>query len=454
MSTVWRLELAQLTRSWLVRGVLVAFALLIVFALWVGLQERERWSSAVSATRSETERVLAREQENIRLQRQEGSNPPGTPSAQAMDATLPPAPGVVLAVGDASERPISATINTSSRVDTFFKNAETGSALSASLGALDLTWVAIVLMPLLVIALTHDLIAAERDAARLGLLRAQSRTLGNLIARRLTVRLSLPLLLMAVAALAALMSGVAAQVVMWWWLIASAYLLLWGVVAAVVSVRANTAQSSAAILLLAWLAFVVLLPSGIALAAERFAPVPSRLSQVIAMRDVQLGLQQRTAELLDRYLMDHPELAGASRSGFARSSFVAQRETEAMLAPVIARFAQARGQQAEWLGVLSWLSPSMLTHSKLIHLAGTDGARHGAFVHQAGEFAAQWREHLRDRLFLDRTLSPEEVATLPRFEFEEPASTSPAASTLAYLLVLIGVTVMLLRLSLSRVEVR
>ena len=444
MSSVTRLEVSQLTRSGLVRSVLAVFVMLTALALWVGVQEHQRWSNSVMAARAESERLNAREQENVRLQRQESFNPPGAPAGQSMDASLPPAPGVIVAVGDAIQRPVSATINSNTRTDTLFKNTETASALSASLGTLDLTWVAIVLFPLLVIALTHDLLAAERDAARLGLLRAQAGSLGRLIARRLGIRACLPLIIITAGVLAAVFVGANVAVMLSWWLIVCLYLVLWSVVSALVSVRASTAQSSAAILLLLWLGFVVLLPSVVTLAVERVAPVPSRLSQVIAMREVQLGLQQRTAELLDRFLTDHPELSGADRSGFARSSFVAQRETEAQLAPVMAKYTQTRREQGAWAAALSWISPAMLLHSSLTHVAGTDGTRHEAFVNQANGFAAQWREHVRDRLFLDRMLSEQELALLPRFTFEESNGFGRTGVAIAYLTMLICAATMLL----------
>ena len=446
MSSAASLELLQLTRSGLVRTVVAVFLILTAFALWVGVQEHERWSGSFAAARAEAERVNAREQENVRLQRQEGFNPPGSPAGQSMDASLPPAPGVIVAIGDALQRPMSATINANARADTLFKNTETRSPLSASLGTLDLTWAAIVLFPLLVIALTHDLLAAERDGARLGLLRAQAGALSFLIVRRLAIRTSLPLLIVTVAAVVAAIVGASITVIVSWWMIVCLYLILWSVVGAFVSVRASTAQASAAILLLLWLSFVVLLPSIISLAVERLSPVPSRLSQVISMRAVQIGLQQRTSELLDRYLIDHPELSGASRTGFARASFVAQRETETQLAPVMAQFARARREQGALAAALSWLSPPMLLYSSLTRVAGTDGVRHQAFVDQANRFAEEWREQLRDRLFLDQMLTEQELASLPRFTFQGPAGFHRAVFAIAYLIVLIvGMTAVLWR---------
>lgn len=449
-----KLELAQLKRSTLMRTIIAFFAVLVVYSLALGIAAQNRWAEAVRENRADTEQLLAREQENVRLQRQEGFNPPGAPAAQRMDASLPPAPGTVVAIGDSALRPLTATVTTSSRADTMFKNTETASPLSASLGSLDLTWIAIALLPLLVIALLHDVIAGDRDAGRFGLLRAQSRSLSSLVWRRMGLRLCLPLLLLTAATIVASWLGLPLAVAVMWLLIAGLYLLAWALLATWISLLARSAQAATATLLIVWLAFVVIAPAALNLVVERAAGAPSRMAQVIAMREVQLDLQSRTDQLLDRYFMDHPELAGVSRSGFARASFVSQRETEALLTPLMKRFKQVRQEQQSLSARLSALSPPMLVNSSLMHLAGTDGARHDAFVEQALGFAAAWREHLRQPLFMDKQLSVEELAALPRFEFREPGTRANTIATVSYLLIVCAVLAGLILRKLHAPELR
>jgi ABC-2 type transport system permease protein len=306
---------------------------------------------------------------------------------------------------------------------------------------------------MLVIALTHDLLAAERDSSRLGLLRLQGGAMGGLVIRRLLVRMCWPVAIVSLAVLVAMSLGVAASVAVVWWLIATAYVLLWGMLGCLVSVRARSAQSAAAVLLSCWLGVVVILPAALALMIESLAPMPSRLGQITAMREVQLNLQQRTSQLLERFLVDHPELAGGSGDGFARSSFLAQRETEAQLAPVLSSYEDARSSQRTWLSRLMWISPAMLTHATLTHVAGTDGARHAAYKQQVNEFADAWRAHLRDSIFLGRTLSAEEVGALPRFKFIEPGA-SGAAVAVAYLSLLIFLASLAIARSLRAADLR
>jgi len=433
-----RLEFVQITRGALPRTILALFVALTAYGLWAGVSERARWTDVVAANRAQAEEANAREQENIRLSRQEGFSPPGAPSAQLMDASLPPAPGVILAQGDAPLRPVTAWISLFARSDTLFRNTETESPLAASLGVMDLSWIVIVLMPLLVIALNHDLLSGDRDAARLGLLRAQAGSLGRVVVHRLGLRFLLPGVFVTAAAILAMALGTAAFVAFAWWLIATLYLAVWSLLAGWIGVCAQAARSAASILLLAWLGFVVVLPAAIALGIDWLSATQSRVAQVVATREVQLDLQERMSELLDRYLVDHPELVGADAGGFARSYFVAQRETESQVAPVMEKFAEAQRRRARWHTRLAWLSPATLAYGGMTRVAGTDSTRHDAFVAQAQAFAGTWRDHLREHLFLGRTLTPDEAASLPRFTFEEPRGIGQV-SRLAGFLALLGV---------------
>jgi ABC-2 type transport system permease protein len=449
-----RLELAQYARSGLFLGILALYVAMMAHGLWAGAAEHARWAKVVAANRAQAETAIEREQENVRLSRQEGFYAPGAPSAQTMDASLPPAPGVILSRGDGALRPVTAWVSVFTRADTLFRNVETESALIASLGALDPSWIVIVLLPLLAIALNHDLLSGERDAGRIGLLRVQSRSLAGVAVMRIALRFLLPWALVSAAALCARALGTPTAVACTWWLIASLYLMFWSLLAGWIGVRARAAGAAAAALLVLWLGFVVIVPAAITLGVGWLSGTPSRIAQVIATREVQLGLQERMAELLDRYIVDHPELVGASAGGFARSYFVAQRETEQRLAPVLEQFTVAHRRQASWNARLAWLSPAMLAYGGMTQLAGTGGGRHEAFEAQANRFAAAWREHLHDPLFLDRALTVAELDALPRFRFDEPPVGARPAAVAAGLVLFCLLLAVLLRRELRDEELR
>jgi hypothetical protein len=90
----------------------------------------------------------------------------------------------------------------------------------------------------------------------------------------------------------------------------------------------------------------------------------------------------------------------------------------------------------------------------MMHVAGTDSARHHAFVEQALDFAAAWRAHLHERLFLDRMLTPEDVAGLPRFQFIEPRGDARIAWVAAFLALLGVLLACLLRHEFRTEELR
>lgn len=416
------LETRLLTRSRGLIALWIGFALLLAYALATGLATQARWQQAVDAQRAATEETYATELARIASAAPDASGlPAGAPPArQRMDATLPPAPGLLIALGDTGARPVIASVRYATRADTLFKNVEVGNGVTRALGALDFTFWLVVLMPLLVIAFTHDVVAGERDAQRLHLVQAQAGALRGVVLRRLIVRLAPGLVLVVLGFASAIVLGLPASLAACAALIAALYLLGWGAVCAWVSHRAATAQAAAAWLLVGWLLVVIVIPAATALAVQTLAPVPSRSEQVLAVRQVQLALQPRATELLGQYLTDHPELAKGGSAGFAQKNFVMQRETEARLAPVFAQFEQAQLKQERAAAMLQWLSPAALTQRALVRLAGTDSIRYRAYLTQVNAFSEGWRTTLREPVFAGRNLTADELKALPRFRFVEP----------------------------------
>lgn len=438
--SLWSLEGAIALRSGLARLLLVAFALVSAYALASGVLLQRSWSRGIAEHRAELEARLTREQENVRLHRVESWSEPGAVTGQKMHLTLPPAPGVIIATGDAALRPHAGELAYLRRVDTLFKNSETQSALVLSLGRLDFAWVGIVLLPLLVIALGYDLLAADRDAARLGLLALQAGSLRAVLVRRLAVRLAGPCAVLLAGALAAVLAGADAGAALLSLALLLAWGLVWALVVAWVTVGASSSQTAALSLLLGWLFVVVVLPSTLDLASDALSPVPSRAEDITAERQVQIEVNAGTGKLLERYAVDHPELVGESRDEWQRTAALVLRETEERLEPLWARQAESREKHARVSAMLTALSPASALDAALRAIAGTDGHRHEAFVSQSKAFTRAWRARLADKLFRVERLTPEEIAGLPRFAFVEPGIDGvPVAICVVQLLVVAAV---------------
>jgi ABC-2 type transport system permease protein len=440
-STLFRWEIRALRRDpafW--TAVALALAA-IAFALFNGTlwrQHLERLGHSVAQVDAQT-RAHARELA-VRLDREpdpliaplrDSRNPYGYAYFQMQHAiALPPTPLAGLAVGQSDVLPTVLPLNPGPP-PSLSGTGEPENPHRLLIGHFDAAFVVVYLAPLLVIALTYALIAAERERGTLPLLLTQPLTPRRLVAGRIAPRV---LLLIGLVGLIAVASWVAAGApdaavktrLALWTGIALAYVGFWFGLAVVVVSRPRGSAHQALVLASLWLAFVVILPAAINLAVKSLAPVPSRMELILALRAAGDEALAERSKLLAAYYDDHPEFAPKDEAArgapdFSRVRIVTYQKLERDLAPVLARYEARLAQQQALVEKLQFFSPALLAHSALAEAAGTGLERHREFMRQAA------RHHLALREFFNpRILRKDEARfygwdEVPAFRFtEEP----------------------------------
>ena len=166
----------------------------------------------------------------------------------------------------------------------------------------------------------------------------------------------------------------------------------------------------------------LLLPSTVTLVAQTVSPTPSRLSYVTASRAAENAANAQGRELLQGYLLDHPELEATQQSAvapFIKTFVLVQQRVEAAVAPVAERFDQRLAQQQRIAGGLAYLSPASLTLGVLSELAGTSFARQQRFEAEAQRLRRAWLSQLEGSIIAGRRLTAAEFSALPRPSFAE-----------------------------------
>jgi ABC-2 type transport system permease protein len=304
-------------------------------------------------------------------------------------AAKPELPGAALAVAQADVLPPVVRVKADS-LEASRSAYELEHPARLAVGRFDLMFCVVYLWPLLLLALNLPVLSLEREKRQLPVLRLQGVSPARLLLTRTLARSGLAALALAscVALLAwasgavpADAAGMAALGAWTLWLLA--WSLFWGSVAAAVA-AASTGRATAAFAgFAAWLVLVVLLPALLGAAVGLAAPQPSRESYVRAMRDAGDEFAQNRSAVLARFYDDHPQWRPAKTSLDKLSSSVMRiprmLEQERRMAPVEARFAEARAQRealfAQWLR----MSPASLFSEAQARLAGHDTARHRRF---------------------------------------------------------------------------
>lgn len=328
----------------------------------------------------------------------------------AAHAVKPPTPLGLLAAGQSDVQP--AVMRISFGFSTVFDDTayELGSAARLRLGAFDLAFVLVYLVLLAVIALAGTRLSAEQDAGILRLIAAQP--LGP---RRVAAAKFGAVGLVALAGvlggtgLALLGFGGIGPVAGWGDVLAplaaclAAYTLFWVAACALAASLWRGAVAALAALVLAWAGLTVALPTTLGLAVDALAPRPSRIAAIDASRQAQAQfyagetgtrisaawLAARVPDATERPgLADRPEIKRLARDTFYDAAL---GETRAALGD------HARSLAA-WSGRLALLSPASALALALETAAGTDAARHAAFLAAASAYRGSLRAFFEPRI--------------------------------------------------------
>ena len=466
----WRL----LAADRVLRIVLPLFVVLFAYALangmaWVRFQERT--AQVVRDGNIERTDALKRELAAI-----ENGSRPSSPfrdprSANVMggargarSVVLEPGPLTALAVGQSDLLPYYYDVSINTNESTFLQNGEVENPLNLMVGRFDLAFVAVYLLPLLVLALGFNVLSGEREQGTLALTLSQPVSARRIVATKLGFR---AMLVMAVAAgvsvIGILLTGSPGSAepsgrALLWCAALTVYALFWFSITAWVNSLGRSSAWNATVLVGAWLVLVVVLPAAINIAAGLLHPLPSRVEMITAQREASNDAVNRRSELLARYLEDHPELAGGTVADESNRAALAWAATDAVnrrLEEVAAQHHLRREEQNELVRRYRFLSPALLVQELFIDAAGTGDARFARFQSQVREFAGQWRSFFVPAILAGEKMSTEALPTVPKFQFVDESLgdvTRRASIPLSTLTVLVGLVSVGAWIGLGRVR--
>jgi ABC-2 type transport system permease protein len=453
-----RQELQLLRREGLAPWALIALTLLLVSAALNG--------RALLGVQARTAAALEDEvaQTTLALAAQAGRGVPTAIAPGAVGysvlsepAVLPAAPLGALAIGQNELLPAWYPV-TARGPHHFLGRNEPDNPLRLSVGNFDTAFVIVWLLPLVVIALSFNVVSAERERGVLALALAAGASpagfiLGKVAARALLVFVSLWLALLAAALAAGVPLGRAAGALplLLWFTGATLYAAFWFALALFVNSRPRASDQNAGLLAGAWLVLVVLLPALTHLAATTVFAAPSRVELTTELREASETADRAAAAARDQYFFDHPEMQGGEldRTAYFQSVASSELSIAKAMAPLLGRFEVQAQRQQGLVEVLQYLSPGTMTWQSLTALAGSDGTRHREFRAQTLAFHERWSAFFREPLMRGAALTPASYAALPQFGFAEP----PLSRTLSRVLPALGV-LLALSLLLGAVSIR
>ncbi|MCY4745937.1 DUF3526 domain-containing protein [Pelomonas sp. UHG3] len=429
--SAWRHEARLLLRA---RGAVAALLLLAVLAsvaVGLGLREVQRQHDTIARVAELQRQELAAQ--GPRLTRHGDA---GTVAYYSFLATWdPPSTAAFLALGLRDATPYVLRVRALA-LQSQLHEGETFNPELVLAGRFDFAFVAVYLLPLFLIVLLHDLVSSERQSGRLALLRALPGAGRGLWLRRAGLRAGLAAAaLLLPAAAGAIVSGMPLAQLGLVAVAVLAYAACWTGLALWVGARDAGSVAHALVLMGAWVAVTLVLPTLGQAVLARSVPVSQGVALMLAQREAVHGAWDVSREeTLARFFRSHPQWQHTAPlpAGFHWKWYYAfQQLGDEAVAPQVAAYREAllaRQRATDGLGVAL---PGVGLQAVLHRLAGTDLGAQLAYQDAITAFHTRLREHHYPYLFGERRYGLDDFARLPRYAPPPARAPLPLGSLLA-----------------------
>lgn len=300
-------------------------------------------------------------------------------------------------------------------------------------GHFDVGFVVVYLFPLLIFALSYNLLAGEREQGTLRMLLSQPLPAFSLVAGKLLLRALVLFALFALLPAAIIWiarPGACLTDLLLWISLVTLYELFWFVLAFAVNALGKSSAANATILISAWVALVLVIPVVLSVIVTAQRPVSSRSEMMTQLRDAMSELSKRHDRIdaegskFDELSLVTARASGETVEAWSKADRAMQRDLEATTRPLLEKFESEIARQQDLVDRYRFVSPAIVTSEALSDVAGTGLVRYRCFKNQVTEFHKRWRAFFAPKIDADAALTEADYAAMPRFRWQdEPRET-------------------------------
>lgn len=329
------------------------------------------------------------------------------------------APLAITAVGESDVRP--SLVRLGDPMDPTWTHDEISSPLALATGRFDLVFASVTLLPLAVIALMFRLYSAENETGMLPLLQSGHSNVWSLLLGRTLLRF----LLAATATALAFCIGAMISIghlplgpALNWMAAVTAYLAFWFAAAFYVNTLQRPSGWNLVTMVSAWLALVILLPTGFNAAFTNSIPSPSRLEALLNYRSVREHEEPEEAEI-DEFLTQYglertPE--NSFTAGYLAKEHLALKEVR----PQMELIAQAALRRDEAMNIAGVFNPAVALNQHLVRIAGKDSAAFRAFEQHLMTEDSRRTSHFLPLTLGGKKMTPLDFEQIPQMGDQKP----------------------------------
>jgi ABC-2 type transport system permease protein len=412
---------------------------LTAFALWNGAQHvsfQRQTLTVIQDSSQKTYSALQAAVHEIEAGKPYTGNPFQNPQSPypigankgARFATLAPEPLALIAFGQSDLLPYYYRV-TMTKKQSLYHAEEIENAAILYNGNFDVAFVIVYLVPLLIIALSYNIVASEREQGTLAMLLSSNARFDSLVLTKYLFRFALVgaafSVVLIVGLLLARVNLVEAAPQLGLLLLTTLlYAAFWFALSFAVNSFGRNSGFNAAILVGAWLLLVLIIPTTLSVLATTLHPTPSRVELITTTREASDAAKKRSSQLLSKFYEDHPELLPKDKQvdakDFAVTALTAQMEVDRTLKPLQDRFESQLQAQQSLVRFYRVLSPAVFVQHTLNDIAGTGHERYATFNAQVVRFYAEFQQFFVKKIFRQEQMTSADFEQVPAFQYQKP----------------------------------
>jgi ABC-2 type transport system permease protein len=408
---------ALLSNDWknLLRNkqLLVAIALFFavgLYAIYYGNAEVQKQEKTIAS-------VLEKEQKDIKTAIEKFKEPTFETS-WGIRRTIANQPNklVALSLGQKDVFPYTKTVRAYGFYGSVF-GSEIANPYKLLTGNFDLAFVFIFLLPLLLIALSYNLLSSEKENGTLSLILVNHLSLKKLIFTKILFRFLLVLgfvVLLFLIGIIATNSPMNAQAFSWF-LAVIAYTIFWScLIFYWVSWQQNSAFN-ALVLLGNWLFFVVLIPTFLNLYLQSTRPISSGANLQRELREItENGWEVPKKNNLAKYFAEKGKIDTTKTGGSMVHEIALIYYMDKTAKPHFDEYKAQLADQINASNAWSWLSPAMQTQTTLNQIADSDTDNYLRFLENAESFYYQIRNYFDAQKLANKMFQKTDFEQIPK----------------------------------------
>lgn len=319
-------------------------------------------------------------------------------------------------------------------------NSENTNPLKLATGSFDLSFVMVFLLPLFIIAISFNLLSAEKEQGTLRLLLAQPLKLSTLFLAKIIFRFMLIAVIVLLLTITALLwTGAIPDLrALYWILGVLLYSIFWLGTSCAVAAMQRSSAFNAISLLGVWLLLAVIAPVLINAITDISKPVQEGLQLTMVQREaVHGGWDKPKTETMERFFKYYPQYSktGSVEGAFKWKWYYAFQELgDRSVETLYGAYRQKMLDRLSLASNLSMISPPAKLQELLNGIAGTDLQQHLDFIAGIKAYHEKLKAFYYPYLYHDETFQHADFAREPQYSFKAAPDYAKAGSGMLVLL--------------------